>query len=680
MAISGIPDHALQEAMALNDASDRVRKALEWRGRPDGLAVASVKLLGSSDLAHALAGDSLDAGECELAIDGYLKEVGDIQLTGADVVALVSRCHGIDVAFAYGGTSELVLCDRLSRVGNLNLVNSRGDKEAAFFAAGASLLRPWRALAVIHGARGLTNACGAIADARRSELATVCMVGLPSTGSAPFLPPHGEDGLLGAISHFTKGWWQAPPVSDDPAERRSQAITFVQSLQSAFADASTHPHGPRLFGIPQDVAEAPWLELEAVAETLDIAPSPPRREPDPDAVAAAATLIRGAASPVVMIDDYALRYPAIRPLLASLADIADAPVLQLRYTRGPMMHERLSSHDVPRFLGWYDAGRPEHVAAMEGADLLITVEDRNMYPRVVGPLPPCRKLALTADLSKVEKNKYLTADDLAVEGDVDLVLSEILGQLGSPHVPGGAPVYGDESSSERAVAIDLGMVDGEDIARTVRRRIGQAIGEALDLHRTPVLVDDSSMFGGLMSDEYDSLPTRTRVLGAHGGFIGSSLPLAAGLAFGDPEASVLCFTGDQGFTNSCQALVAAGECGVGPVCVVANNGEAVSLLKQGTAQDPTLFDYQGYPHLRNGGAFSYTGVAKNMGVDCTTIDLSDLSSPEKVDGELRRFKHQLVTGLRDTAPRMIELRLPGLSDFWSGIWEVGGREAVRVPA
>jgi acetolactate synthase-1/2/3 large subunit len=645
-----------------------VRKAFEWRGQPDGLAVACVKLLGGTDLAEALADGSFDARECEQAIRGYLESTPEVLLSGADVAALVSRSHGVEVAFAYGGTSELVLCDRLSRVGALKLVNSRGDKEAAFFAAGASLLTPWRALAVIHGARGLTNACGAVADARRSELATVCLVGLSSTGSAPFLPPHGETGLLESISHFAKGWWEAPPVSDDSSERRDQAVAFVKALQLTFADAATRPHGPRLFGIPQDVAETPWLDVDVVAEMLDPAPRPPRREPRPEVIDTAAALVNQASRPVVLIDDYAFRYRSMRPLLASLAHLTGAAVLQVRYTRGPMMHERLSSQEVPQFRGWYDPGNPDHVAAMEDADLLITVEDRNMYPRVVGPLPACRKLALTSDRSKVEKNQYLVDGDLAVEGDVDLILKGLLEQVRASQTAA-SPIEVDDGSSETP-----------NVARAVRSRIGQAIGEALDLHRTPVLVDDSSMFGGLISDEYDSLPVRTRVLGAHGGFVGSSMPLATGLAFGDPEAKVICLTGDQGFTNGCQALVAAGECGIGPVYVVANNGESVSLLKQGTSQDPTLFDYQAFSHLGNGAALSYAGVAKSMGVACAVIDLSDLSSPDRIDAGIRSLKRQLVAGLRDAAPHMIELRLPGLSEFWSGIWESTGREAVRVTA
>ena len=56
MAVSGIPSHALQQARALSDVDDRVRTAFQWRGEPDGLAVASAKLLGTAELIAALEG------------------------------------------------------------------------------------------------------------------------------------------------------------------------------------------------------------------------------------------------------------------------------------------------------------------------------------------------------------------------------------------------------------------------------------------------------------------------------------------------------------------------------------------------------------------------------------------------------------------------------------------------
>jgi len=109
--------------------------------------------------------------------------------TGAEAVVAILHEFGVETAFAYPGTSELALCDAVSASPHLRLHNARGDKEAAFLAAGASLLQPNRAVAILHGARGATNAMGGIADARRTEAGTVFLVGMPSSASAKYLPP-----------------------------------------------------------------------------------------------------------------------------------------------------------------------------------------------------------------------------------------------------------------------------------------------------------------------------------------------------------------------------------------------------------------------------------------------------------------------------------------------------------
>src|ERR1051325_5853064 len=86
----------------------------------------------------------------------------DGRLTGAEAIARVLSDSGTSIAFAYAGTSELALCEAIDRIDGVRLVNGRGDKESAFMAAGANLLSPGRGVAILHGARGLTNAAGGI--------------------------------------------------------------------------------------------------------------------------------------------------------------------------------------------------------------------------------------------------------------------------------------------------------------------------------------------------------------------------------------------------------------------------------------------------------------------------------------------------------------------------------------
>lgn len=57
-------------------------------------------------------------------------------LTGAESIAHALARHGYSTVFAYPGTSELALSAAIAEHDDLRLVNSRGDKEAAFMAAG----------------------------------------------------------------------------------------------------------------------------------------------------------------------------------------------------------------------------------------------------------------------------------------------------------------------------------------------------------------------------------------------------------------------------------------------------------------------------------------------------------------------------------------------------------------
>src|ERR671932_2601925 len=94
---------------------------------------------------------------------------GDRLLTGAEVIVALLRRRGLGNIFAYPGTSELPLCDAVLGSGSVRLLDARGDREAAFMAAGGNRLVADSCGAILHGARGLTNALGAVADLRRSE-------------------------------------------------------------------------------------------------------------------------------------------------------------------------------------------------------------------------------------------------------------------------------------------------------------------------------------------------------------------------------------------------------------------------------------------------------------------------------------------------------------------------------
>lgn len=597
----------------------------------------------------------------------------DFLLTGAEAVTLILRNAGVKTAFAYAGTSELSLCDSLARIPDIELVNGRGDKESAFMSAGAGLLESGRGIAVLHGARGLTNAAGAVADARRNEAGTIFIVGLPSTSSAPFLPPHGEYNLMQSMGNFVKWWHEAGPVPNEEAARAHAATRFVEALRGALDHARRKPYGPVLFGLPQDVAEAKWVPWSTVvADEPELDDTDVSQDVSPEQISAAVDLLERSQRALVFVDDYLLKYEGVQEALAGFAAASGSPVLQVRYRRGAMLFERLSAEDVPSFVGWYDPLNPHHRELMSEADLLVTLEDRNMYRRVVGELPDCRKLAINSDATKVWKNQYMSGEDLLIEGDVVAILETLQAELSTDGEGRTSAFWASDKSGE---ALEE-ATEVPQKARYVRAGVVGALSNAMETFEHPVLVDDSQMFGGLLAEEYDRLPTRLRVFGGHGGFVGGGTAYATGLAIADPSVRVFCTLGDQGFTNSFQGMVAAVQQRARIIFLVCNNGESVSLLKQSNLQEPEWFDGGRHPYLHNPAGPSYAGLASQLGVTSSVVEVPTDRGASEIDGAISAFKARLAEASTGEGPHLIELQLPSLGEFWTGIWQTKGFEQV----
>ncbi|KII00303.1 hypothetical protein LP52_01665 [Streptomonospora alba] len=62
----------------------------------------------------------------------------EVQVSGAEAIAVTLADAGVHSVFAYAGTSELAVCDVIARTAVVRLVHGSGAKESAFFAAGES--------------------------------------------------------------------------------------------------------------------------------------------------------------------------------------------------------------------------------------------------------------------------------------------------------------------------------------------------------------------------------------------------------------------------------------------------------------------------------------------------------------------------------------------------------------
>lgn len=572
--------------------------------------------------------------------------------TGAEALAEVLRRSGVTTVFGYPGTSELAVCDAIGTVG-LALINSRGDKEAVFMAVGANLVSPGSAVGLLHGARGLTNALGAVADARRTEVGVLIVVGTVSRPSAPYLPPHAEPDLLSAAGQFARASF------DCSAMQGLDAAEYMKMVNSAVQAAVDLPAGPVLLGIPQDV-----LSARFVPRDLPRARERSTGNRSVTGIASALALLRSARNPVIIVDDYLLRADGAEEALAELSGALPAAVLQVAYRRGPMLFQRVRRERMPQYTAVLDPGDPQHRRLLDDADLLITVEDRNMYPRVVGTLPSCPKVALTSNPPALVKNGYLGGNDVVLTGEVEPLLRALIAGLGNNGVRSASAPVSDSVSAPtapRAGRRSMGSDSG--------RMLVQALGAGLRPARRLSIVDDSQMFGGLVSLHYDLLPPAARVFGSHGGFVGSGLATAVGAARIDPSVPVACLVGDQGFANGVQALAVADLLEAPLLIVVCNNGSSVSLRKQARSDGLTL--HENYEFMGNSANMSYTAIAAGYGLPIEQVSWLDGPTKEASD----RLTRVVANAVATPRAQLIELLTPGDEDFWQDVWIVRGFEA-----
>lgn len=610
----------------------------------------------------------------EQAYEEYCsKYAPSITLTGAEATALLIQKASIKFVFAYPGTSELALCNSVLKLPGIALISGRGDRESAFMAAGGSLLSPIRAAAILHGARGLTNAAGAIADAYRNEIGTIFFVGLPSIVSASFLPPHGENNLITSIGNFVKFHTEITEFItdvDNVREKQRKINEFITKVTDVITNSQLLPLGPTIIGLPQDAMEQRWIPYEAIKQIVFTIKhkNPPEKE-----IQQAREMLSKKIHPVILIDDLIFKTDGAKDALRNFAENIQAPVLQTRYLRGPMLFERLSPLQNPYFAGSYDLTNTYHQKLIEKADILITIEDRNCYPRVIGPLPNCKKIAITSNASMTKKNKYLKENDLLLTGNIADILSLITNNLDTRETSK-EKLLGYCKELRQKTAIN---VESDRKYDFMRKKIVELLADAFRKVKNPILVDDSQMFGGLLFEGYDKFPENLRVFGDHGAFIGGGMAYAAGLAISTRNyAKVFCCIGDQSFTNAVQSLVSIAQEKVPVIYIVCNNGKSVSLLKQALSQDIHAFDDGNNRFLQNASNIHYAGLAKELGIASYTV----IFDPDSDDAKKKNPEKILRKILDDTISRrepvVVELVLPSDPEAWKGIWSIKGNESL----
>ena len=541
--------------------------------------------------------------------------------------------HRVKCAFVYPGTSELSLCASIND-STIILINSRGDREAVFISAGYNYFDDFSSVCVLHGARGLTNAIGAIGVANRNEIPLMVIVGMPSRSSQKYLPPHGEKDLLNSVSGLVKATYEL----NFDAKKENQ-YTYFLSIKEAFDQYADRPYGPVVLGIQQELFEKKWIHVNGYSQKEN---KDDKINANDEVLKIATNVIKKSKKPIILIDDFCFSYPDIECLIKEFSERLSCSVYQVCYKRGPMLFKMLTNRKCPNFMGCIDIANLNYISAIKKTDLIITIEDRNMYPRVIGALPKCQKVALTSNPTKVVKNGYINNKDLLVVGNVSYMLRSMIDDMSNSSVSG-------VSNSDAIFKNDL---------HHYRVNIVKELSDYLSGLENPVIVDDSQAFGGLISECYYLLPDNVKIFGDHSAFIGAGISHSIGVSLSYQKEHVLCLLGDQGFINGIQGLIAAIELDVKIIFVVCDNSGSFTLKKQLSTLSNSSSDY-----LNNNDFLSYSKISDALGIQ--SIELKYKKNNLGLFDALVFLKKKTNIGL-------IHLRLPANKQFWTGIWNTKG--------
>ncbi len=479
------------------------------------------------------------------AIDLPVEAASDNRLWGSDVVADTLRALGIPYVALNPGASFRGLHDSLvNRLGNRapQMLLCLHENAAVALAHGYAKASGRPMAAILHSNVGLLNGAMGVFNAW-ADRAPILVIGATGPVDAAQRRPwidwlHTMQDQGALLRGYVK--WDAQPASAEAA---------VEALLRAAQIMDRAPRGPVYINLDAAMQERALTSPVSVPDIARYAPPPPVA-PNPGLLAQAATLLRGAARPAMLIGrgTTAAGWPARVALAEALgaAVITDLkqpacfPTLHPLhagapgFTLAPAAEAALRAADVVLALDWVDLAGTLRAARATGQVVTVSPDQRghNGFAMDHQALPPA---------------------DLFFDNEPDAFVDALLPLL----TPGAMQLLRDEAAPSYT-ALDTARLGAE-------LRLALA-GRAAALLRVPLGWDAAAWPLAAPGDYlgYDG-----------GGGIGSGPGMVVGAALalrdaGDPRLPV-AVTGDGDALMGLQALWTAARHRVALLLVIANN-------------------------------------------------------------------------------------------------------------
>ena len=531
-------------------------------------------------------------------------------MTGADVVVAAVEDGGVTDAFGIPGGHNLDLFDALARSAGIRTFVPRHEQGAGFMADGYARVSGHPALCVTLEGPGVLNLLTSLGEAYADHSPILVVTSQ--------LPLDALDRDLGMIHELRRQTEVLGPVTRWSA-RAGSAAEARRLVRLALDDLATGRPAPIHIEVPLDILGD---RAEIGQDGGD--PPPEHGTADPDGIARLVDRLRGARRPVIFAGGCVNRsgaWSGVRDLAERLA----APVLTTALGKGSI------AEDHPLYVGtlslwspWISDGPVARLVA--DADPLIVLGARLSDASTNDWRMPLPASIVQVDIEPAHARPR-HVPELAVQGDLDLVLGRLLDGLGS--------------ASATRVSEDLASMRD-----AIDQRSRRALGWGMDLLDTigAVLGPDTILMGDSLIGLWAATAWRSgRPRGyhvpMHFNTLGFALPAAIGARVSGTSDPIVALAGEGAFLFTVAELGTAVQYDLPIVVIVCNDRAYTSIKRQQLAR----FD------------------GRTLGVDLMPPDLPRLAESMGALGlaahDLRSFRDALERAAASGRPALIEVPL-----------------------
>ena len=517
-------------------------------------------------------------------------------MRAADALVDILRTEGVKFVSTLPGDDILPIFDALHENGQVPLILTRHEQATVYIADGYARSTGEVGVAMVTKGPGRCNAFTAIVNAFTDCVPLVVIFGHSSRKQL-------AKGMLQEVPYLDTFQTMAKWTFSVPSPERIPEV-----FRRAFTLARSGRPGPVIIEMPQDISMA-QAEMPPYQRTRRV-----RFGPDPDDIDKLIELLQGAKRPVIYVGRGALWSKATEQLV-KVAETLAIPVMATLPAKGAMPEDHplcLGLGGYPRAV--YSTGQSRKFA--EEADLVLALGCSFRQHATSSWLPkPANVKLVQVDIDPAELHKNYAAD-LVILSDIELFLRALLHQAPQQLASwrkGMATDVAAEIKDLKRKWLDSWnpRLTSDEIPMNPYRACWD-ITHQLDRHKT-ILLHDAGVTRAYVSHHYEALNPFGFIGFGGTSAMGWSTPAAMGAKLGNPDKTVVNFTGDGSFGMTGMEIETAARNDIRTLTVILNN-ESLGASRE------TLHErFKGHEigiSLRG----DYAGVARALGAYGERVD------------------------------------------------------------